>query len=29
MNKQDIQSLFDYNRWCNARILGAAAQTHR
>jgi uncharacterized damage-inducible protein DinB len=26
MNKQDIQLLFDYNRWCNARILGAAAQ---
>jgi len=26
MNKQDIQLLFDYNRWCNARILSAAAQ---
>ena len=26
MNKQDIQLLFDYNRWCNALILGAAAQ---
>ena len=26
MNKKDIQLLFDYNRWCNARILGAAAK---
>src|SRR5512139_2527214 len=26
MNKKDIQLLFDYNRWCNARILDAAAQ---
>lgn len=25
MNKKDIQVLFDYNRWCNARILGTAA----
>ncbi len=26
MDKKDIQLLHDYNRWCNARILGAAAQ---
>ena len=26
MNRKDIQSLLDYNRWCNARILGTAAQ---
>ena len=25
MNKSDIQVLFDYNRWCNARILRTAA----
>jgi uncharacterized damage-inducible protein DinB len=24
MNKQDIQMLYEYNRWANARILGAA-----
>jgi uncharacterized damage-inducible protein DinB len=29
MNKKDIQLLFDYNRWCNGRILNtAAAVTH-
>jgi uncharacterized damage-inducible protein DinB len=29
MNKKDIQLLYDYNRWCNARILDAAAKlTH-
>jgi uncharacterized damage-inducible protein DinB len=26
MTKSDIQVLYDYNRWCNARILGAAAK---
>jgi uncharacterized damage-inducible protein DinB len=26
MNKQDIHMLYAYNRWANARILGAAAQ---
>jgi uncharacterized damage-inducible protein DinB len=26
MNKEDIQSLLDYNRWGNARILGTAAK---
>jgi uncharacterized damage-inducible protein DinB len=26
VNKKDIRLLFDYNRWCNARILGTAAQ---
>jgi len=26
MNRKDVQSLLDYNRWCNARILGTAAQ---
>jgi uncharacterized damage-inducible protein DinB len=26
MNKQDIHMLYEYNRWANARILGAAAQ---
>ena len=26
MNKQDIQMLYEYNRWANARILGAAAK---
>lgn len=26
MNKQDIRMLYEYNRWANARILGAAAQ---
>ena len=26
MNRKDIQSLLDYNRWCNARILGTAAE---
>ncbi len=26
MNKDDVQLLFDYNRWCNARILGTAAK---
>lgn len=26
MNKNDIQSLLDYNRWCNARILATAAR---
>ena len=26
MNKKDIQLLYDYNRWCNARILGTAAK---
>jgi uncharacterized damage-inducible protein DinB len=26
MSKKDIQLLFDYNRWCNARILGTAAR---
>ena len=26
MNKHDIQLLYEYNRWANARILGAAAQ---
>jgi uncharacterized damage-inducible protein DinB len=26
MNKQDIQLLYDYNRWCNARIIGSAAK---
>src|SRR5262245_26397668 len=26
MNKKDIQLLYDYNSWCNARILGAAAK---
>jgi len=25
MNKQDIQLLFDYNQWANARILNAAS----
>src|SRR2546428_646147 len=24
MNKQDIRMLYEYNRWANARILGAA-----
>ena len=26
MNKQDIQVLYEYNRWANARILGAASK---
>jgi uncharacterized damage-inducible protein DinB len=26
MNKQDIHLLYQYNRWANARILGAAAK---
>ncbi len=26
MNKSDIQVLYDYNSWCNARILNAAAR---
>ena len=26
MNKQDIQMLYEYNRWANERILGAAAK---
>lgn len=26
MNKQDIHMLYEYNRWANARILGAAAE---
>jgi len=26
MNKADIQALCEYNRWCNQRILGAAAK---
>ena len=26
MNKQDIRVLYEYNRWANARILGAAAK---
>jgi uncharacterized damage-inducible protein DinB len=26
MNKQDIQLLYEYNRWANARILDAASQ---
>jgi uncharacterized damage-inducible protein DinB len=26
MNKQDIHVLYEYNRWANAHILGAAAQ---
>ena len=26
MNKKDIQLLYDYNRWCNARILGTVAK---
>jgi len=26
MNKKDIHLLFEYNRWANARILGAAAK---
>src|SRR5215510_6534263 len=26
MTKRDIQVLYDYNRWCNARILDAAAK---
>jgi len=26
MTKADIQALYGYNRWCNARILGAAAK---
>jgi uncharacterized damage-inducible protein DinB len=26
VNKQDIRMLYEYNRWANARILGAAAQ---
>jgi uncharacterized damage-inducible protein DinB len=26
VNKQDIQLLYDYNRWCNAHILGTAAE---
>jgi uncharacterized damage-inducible protein DinB len=26
MNKEDIQLLYDYNRWCNAQILGTAAK---
>jgi uncharacterized damage-inducible protein DinB len=26
MNKQDVQMLYEYNRWANARILGAAAK---
>jgi uncharacterized damage-inducible protein DinB len=26
MNKRDIQLLYEYNRWANARILGAAAK---
>jgi uncharacterized damage-inducible protein DinB len=25
MNKRDIQLLYDYNRWCNGRILDTAA----
>ena len=26
MNRQDIQVLYEYNRWCNVRILGAVAR---
>jgi uncharacterized damage-inducible protein DinB len=26
MNKKDIQLLYDYNRWCNACILGTVAK---
>jgi uncharacterized damage-inducible protein DinB len=26
MTKKDIEVLYDYNRWCNGRILGAAAK---
>jgi uncharacterized damage-inducible protein DinB len=26
MNKKDIQVLYEYNRWANARILGAASK---
>ena len=26
MNRQDIQVLYEYNHWCNVRILGTAAQ---
>lgn len=26
MNKEDVRLLLDYNRWCNARILGTAAK---
>lgn len=26
MTKNDVQMLCEYNRWCNARILGAAAR---
>ena len=26
MTKTDIQALYEYNRWCNARILDAAAK---
>jgi uncharacterized damage-inducible protein DinB len=26
MNKQDIQMLYEYNRWANGRILGAATK---
>ncbi len=26
MKKADVQLLFEYNRWCNARILAAAAR---
>ena len=26
MNKQDVRVLYEYNRWANARILGAAAK---
>jgi hypothetical protein len=26
MNRHDIQLLYDYNRWANARILGAAGK---
>jgi uncharacterized damage-inducible protein DinB len=25
MNTSDVHALYEYNRWCNARILGAAA----
>ena len=26
MNKRDMHVLYEYNRWCNARILGAASK---
>jgi uncharacterized damage-inducible protein DinB len=26
VNTHDVQALFEYNRWCNRRILGAAAK---